>query len=476
LFYSFEFEFEFFFFFLELREKRKKKKSLFFLCDVSSFLMAATSSPSSSSSAAQSEGVNIEEHMKTRSQANPYATVPLFGLEKSEGEVLGRASGPSLEDSENAQSGISVTSHFYGKTVSTYPVNSETGLREGDPICDQFGATLFNDGSAVLVVADGCNWGEKPREAAVRARDTFVGYMERKMKKCEQSDEVSHYLLRAMCKAHESILEGKSHPSEAGSTTLLGGVVMRVSEGSIAGGIEQPVEPLVFVAAAVGDCKAFLYRPDEPSIVEICAEETNRHRYAFGTRDPGGRLGPFVHAEPDLRNLTVFVQPLCPGDIVTLWSDGIYDNLDARHMGRVPSDLPGLERYGDSWDNVPAGDRDADATKNDFLYSHILQILKPSTLPQAPRDIAERLLAHCIQLTESSRDFMHANPRKRLPKDYKQYPGKLDHSTCIVLRIPDDDDSEEAESGNDDESSNDDQNESSDDKEESDDDKESKEA
>ena len=30
---------------------------------------------------------------------------------------------------------------------------------------------------------------------------------------------------------------------------------------------------------------------------------------------------------------------------------------------------------------------------------------------------------------------MEQNPRLKLPPDFKQYPGKLDHATCVGLSV-----------------------------------------
>jgi hypothetical protein len=40
-----------------------------------------------------------------------------------------------------------------------------------------------------------------------------------------------------------------------------------------------------------------------------------------------------------------------------------------------------------------------------------------------------------MQNTRSSREFMVTNPGKRLPKDYKRYPGKMDHATCLTFKV-----------------------------------------
>lgn len=42
---------------------------------------------------------------------------------------------------------------------------------------------------------------------------------------------------------------------------------------------------------------------------------------------------------------------------------------------------------------------------------------------------------HCDQITRASREWMQNNFGKELPRDYEQYPGKMDHTTCVVVRV-----------------------------------------
>jgi hypothetical protein len=40
-----------------------------------------------------------------------------------------------------------------------------------------------------------------------------------------------------------------------------------------------------------------------------------------------------------------------------------------------------------------------------------------------------------LQLTAPSREFFLNNPGRRLPRDYKLFPGKMDHTTCLCIKI-----------------------------------------
>ncbi|KAL6043570.1 PPM-type phosphatase domain-containing protein [Balamuthia mandrillaris] len=50
-------------------------------------------------------------------------------------------------------------------------------------------------------------------------------------------------------------------------------------------------------------------------------------------------------------------------------------------------------------------------------------------------EVTNGLVAYCQEHTLVSRDFMEQNPGLPLPKDYKTYPGKLDHTTCVCIRV-----------------------------------------
>eukprot|EP01088_Endostelium_zonatum_P015016 TRINITY_DN3509_c0_g1_i1.p1 TRINITY_DN3509_c0_g1~~TRINITY_DN3509_c0_g1_i1.p1 ORF type:complete len:949 (-),score=233.22 TRINITY_DN3509_c0_g1_i1:67-2913(-) len=51
------------------------------------------------------------------------------------------------------------------------------------------------------------------------------------------------------------------------------------------------------------------------------------------------------------------------------------------------------------------------------------------------KHVVESLLRHCTLVTESSRKWMEQNPLQRQPRDYAQFPGKLDHSTCLAIHL-----------------------------------------
>lgn len=48
--------------------------------------------------------------------------------------------------------------------------------------------------------------------------------------------------------------------------------------------------------------------------------------------------------------------------------------------------------------------------------------------------VTQNLIQHCVDTTKRSRDWMETNPNQRLPRDYRAFPGKQDHTTCMTVR------------------------------------------
>jgi hypothetical protein len=91
--------------------------------------------------------------------------------------VVASFEGPKLSV-ENNSSSPSVEGHndlVCAKTISTYPLRDQKN-RDGDPICDRFAVELYSN-RAIIAVADGCNWGKRPLEAAVKGIQGFVKHL-----------------------------------------------------------------------------------------------------------------------------------------------------------------------------------------------------------------------------------------------------------------------------------------------------------
>eukprot|EP01113_Clastostelium_recurvatum_P025590 TRINITY_DN3079_c0_g1_i1.p1 TRINITY_DN3079_c0_g1~~TRINITY_DN3079_c0_g1_i1.p1 ORF type:complete len:615 (+),score=152.58 TRINITY_DN3079_c0_g1_i1:233-2077(+) len=313
------------------------------------------------------------------------------------------------------------------QSVSTYPHIPGNPTRDGEPICDQYNAHLYEN-RIVACIADGCSWGEKPRSAAKAASSAFVSYVNRHHSVITDVKKAGVVLLNAFGEAHAAIMEGKEAFWEAGTTTLLGGLLMEIDKG------EDVFTPQwEFLCASVGDCKAYCFTRGE--VTDI----TQGNRQNHDARDCGGRLGPHLdEGKPDLRNLNLFCVSCDEGDLIILVSDGIHDNLDPQQLGKLPVDMPRqFNLCPKTPESASLGWDDVDATRSfqakDHYATHFLENLLEEV--PGPEDAAQRLLDHCKQLTQKSRDYMENNQGKRLPENYVEFPGKMDHTTCLCLRV-----------------------------------------
>jgi hypothetical protein len=98
------------------------------------------------------------------------------------------------------------------------------------------------------------------------------------------------------------------------------------------------------------------------------------------------------------------------GDLLFLVSDGVSDNF---HPTRLGVD-----------DVTDAGTWACERMQG------VLQG-KDLTAPFA----VERLLGCCVAVTQASREWHEAGSTGKLPEDYKRFPGKMDHSTCVCVQF-----------------------------------------
>jgi len=236
-----------------------------------------------------------------------------------------------------------------------------------------------------MAIADGCNWGERPLEAATKALQGFVSHASLSLDKITDPRSAGAVLLDALCTAHNAIIAGKNNVWDAGTTTLLGGIIFPLEPSSsstctnaaaasasasgddngddtstskssstttntttttatTSGGKEYGLSLL-----NIGDCKCYLYNHKTRKVREI----TRGNRgVAVDASDPGGRLGPYVgNGQPDLRNLSIYFERCQPDDIVIICTDGLHDNLDPAMLGIMPEEvLP--EFTGMTWEQA----------------------------------------------------------------------------------------------------------------------------
>src|SRR5688500_13676170 len=71
-------------------------------------------------------------------------------------------------------------SHAYGRTTTTYPLDVESCIKQGDPICDSFRIQV-NSNVTIFCIADGCGWYNYTKLASNTAKDAFVSYLASKV-------------------------------------------------------------------------------------------------------------------------------------------------------------------------------------------------------------------------------------------------------------------------------------------------------
>jgi len=305
------------------------------------------------------------------------------------------------------------------RSISTYPL-LPGGEKDGDPIADRL-FVQAHENRALLAVADGCNWGRRPQMAARDAVAALSGYFNDRQNDIRDLQDAGHFLLRSFSEAHNRIVLGKEDIWEAGTTTLLG-VLMLELEPANAG---DPKWGLL--CGSVGDCKAFLVNKTTRTVTDITLGNRNN---VVDTRDPGGRLGPYVgHGWPDLRNLRLYFAPAEEGDIIVVMSDGVHDNFDAQTLGKLPHEISLPQK---TWEEFTTdGLLQAKADYMRTLFGEVIFADGDLT----PKAITDKIMKYCWNITSKSREFMEKNPNKKQPTDYKGFPGKMDHTTCITFLI-----------------------------------------
>ncbi|XP_013791967.1 PP2C-like domain-containing protein CG9801 [Limulus polyphemus] len=185
---------------------------------------------------------------------------------------------------------------------------------EGEPIADAFGVCLRKN-SAILVLADGVNWGEKSCLAARCAVHGCMSYLNSDLyhegRVMETTSDIFISLLRSFHAAHNLILQ-----EDGMLTTLCAAVLCQMKDSN----------KFIVCTCNVGDSLAYVYSR-KCGVREIT--QGSHDIYSMrDMRDALGALGPVDGQNPELSNLTVAMTTVEPGDIVFLTSDGISDNFD----------------------------------------------------------------------------------------------------------------------------------------------------
>jgi hypothetical protein len=295
---------------------------------------------------------------------------------------------------------------------SMYPLICGTKTRMGSPFADAYGVKHLENGVIMICIADGCGWGVASAKAAQHATAEFLKSLHGQIGvACTSMRSFCCCLFKSLISAHSAVVSATNY---AGSCTLLGGAVLPVSSG--------PKPSRVFCFISVGDCKAFCYRIKTRTLVDLTKSDKD------DLTDPGGRIGFSENRgladvdickkernEPDLRNMMLNWCEYDLGDLLFIMSDGVSDNFDPMCLGQDVLQ-----------DGQEANDRSAQLCEN--IMTAIGDLECASSCVNA-------LLDYCWGITTKSRVFMEGERHARLPSNSNEYPGKLDHATCICLRI-----------------------------------------
>eukprot|EP01102_Stenamoeba_stenopodia_P017186 TRINITY_DN6125_c0_g1_i2.p1 TRINITY_DN6125_c0_g1~~TRINITY_DN6125_c0_g1_i2.p1 ORF type:complete len:684 (-),score=130.82 TRINITY_DN6125_c0_g1_i2:140-2191(-) len=307
---------------------------------------------------------------------------------------------------------------FKGRTVSTYPRFRGTA-RQGDPIADKFSALIY-DNRSIIALADGCNWGVRPLEAADKSITGFLSYMSANHLKIKTTREAGMHLYNALLKAHDQIIKGKKDLfMESGTTTFIGSISFELKDRTPRWGV---------VTISVGESKLFLYSEKTKQITEVTS---GNRRDISDWRDPGGRLGPYIDkGQPDLRNLRYYFVECEDRDILLHLTDGVHDNFHPYYLGKSVKDL-NLSQ--DTWEKAVV-DHASSKTVDSFICQNMTDLLNQA--PATPVAQVNSLIRYSLESTKKVRNHLTNNPKaKPPPANSADFPGKLDHATAVAFRL-----------------------------------------
>ncbi|XP_022167696.1 PP2C-like domain-containing protein CG9801 [Myzus persicae] len=315
----------------------------------------------------------------------------------------------------------------YGASCSLYEVHPITHRHTGDPIADCF-AIVTRANSAIMVLADGVNWGVKSRTAARSAVHGCVDYLNKTIFTADKESpknttDVLVTLLRSFHAAHNMILQ------EEGTLTTLTAIVVLPSTVD---------NHYVACCCNVGDSLGYVYS-SKYGVRELTQGSHDVHRMR-DMRDVMGALGPVDGHNPELSNLTLSITQVDLDDIVFITSDGVSDNLDPV-VGHFTG-LPNVEAYqrhklsllrtDDLIRNGVSGKGPAVDTAKD-LVTLLLDFV--TRLTAAKRRILEDMEIYADANGKPLAQGEVRQKRKEIIRKMFGVPGKLDHATVVAFKI-----------------------------------------
>ena len=279
-----------------------------------------------------------------------------------------------------------------------------------------------------FAVADGCNWGVRPRRAASTAVDVASKSLHAQLEKfiTEQFEVLS----RSITKTKEDVLKITTRKiaefqlaaflqaqaelerlgDEVGTTTLTLGLV--VGDYS--------------VVIRLGDSDVSLLRIEKKKLRCVNVTEGSRADSIDAT-DSGGCLGRDVEYEQgrygaNWRNLAVSVVKLKPNDLIVVCTDGIRDTLDPEQLGIKPT-----ARGHTQWNNqVPE--------LSDYRQ-HLLNKKFAEVAGGNFEMIPARLISFVSATTLKTKLALLENTQAKISVNYEEHQGKEDHTAGVVILV-----------------------------------------
>ena len=345
-----------------------------------------------------------------------------------------------------------------GVSASLYDKIPGKDQYSGDPVADVF-AVVSYENSAVLAIADGVNWGPKPRLAARCAVHGAMSHINERLfvpnsSYPQTTQDIFHTILRSFEVAQQVILD-----HDATTTTLCVAVICELmpTKGSTQWGC---------CLVCLGDSLGYIYRRSTGIVEELTS--FSHSDVARDMRNCGGCLGPHIGTEPDLENLFCVFSPVDEHDIVFLTTDGISDNFDpVVRKEALPTPLPnssGVHMYDSDSDtsvDSPQPKQQEEKLALPFLtpserHEHSLKLMANVINHFASKDlslidasnIATHLVTNSFRITEKHRAYLEKHilpndctPEERrknyreIKKNLKVLPGKLDHATVVAYEV-----------------------------------------
>ena len=344
-----------------------------------------------------------------------------------------------------------------GMSTSLYDRIPGKNQHNGDPVADVYGIVAFEN-SAVLAIADGVNWGHKPRLAARCAVNGALGHIIEKLYNLNSNGypstthDIFHTLLRSFDIAQQLIID-----KEATTTTLCVAVVCELMP------IKGPTR-WGCCLVCLGDSLAYVYRHTTGKVEELTSfSHDNIER---DMRNCGGCLGPHIGIDPDTDNLFCVFSPIAEHDVVFLVTDGVSDNFDpVVRKEALPTPLPNSRSHGYDSDSDTPVDKSPipheEKLALPFLtplerHSHCLKLMtnvinhfsnNDNNLVDATNVVAN-LITNSFCITDDQRAYLEGHippddctPEERrdkyreIKRSLKKLSGKLDHATVVAYKV-----------------------------------------